>query len=197
MYQNRYEEPRNQHARGPSFLPHVFREKNSRPDIFRQELRVTPATFDKIIQELETDPVFSNDANTSQMPVEHQVAITLWRFGHDGNASGLQKVANWAGVGKGTISLVTRRVMTAILRPSFMKKAVQVPTAEEKEAAKQWVENNSCRAWRDGYLMVDGTLVPLFAKPKWYGESYFDRKCNYSLNIQVGYAFSPLPSTHD
>lgn len=80
MYQNRYEEPRNQHARGPSFLPHVFREKNSRPDIFCQELRVTPATFDKIIQELETDPVFSNDANTSQMPVEHQVAITLWRF---------------------------------------------------------------------------------------------------------------------
>ena len=167
MYSSRYEEPRNQRPRGPSFLGHILHaQKNSRPDMFREELRVTPATFDAIVKELEGDPIFSNDANTSQMPVENQVAITLWRFGHDGNASGLQKAANWAGVGKGTISLVTQRVMTAILRPSFKKKAVWFPTDEEKEEAKEWVQANSCEAWRNGYLMVDGTLVRLFAKPK-------------------------------
>ena len=35
---------------------------------------------------------------------------------------------------------------------------------------------------------VDGvlwTLVPFSNHPYWYGESYFDWKCNYSLNIQV------------
>ena len=32
---------------------------------------------------------------------------------------------------------------------------------------------------------MDGTLVPLSKRPTWFGESYFDRKCNYSLNIQV------------
>jgi hypothetical protein len=34
---------------------------------------------------------------------------------------------------------------------------------------------------------VDGMLVPLFERPYWYGESYFDRKSNYSMNVQVCY----------
>jgi hypothetical protein len=75
--------------------------------------------------------------------------------------------------------------MTAVLRPGFMQTAVRMPTATEKEDAKAWVQNHSCKAWRNGWCFVDGTLIPLDQRPTWYGESYFDRKCNYSLNIQV------------
>ena len=32
---------------------------------------------------------------------------------------------------------------------------------------------------------MDGTLVPLADKPGYHGEAYFDRKSNYSLNVQV------------
>jgi hypothetical protein len=77
--------------------------------------------------------------------------------------------------------------MTALLRHSFMSEAVRLPTPEEKSKAKDWVEAHSCRAWRHGWIFVDGTLIPLFDRPHWYGESYFDRKCNYSLNVQVRY----------
>ena len=94
---------------------------------------------------------------------------------------------NWAGVGKGTVAMVTRWVMTAILCPEFMKDAVRWPTDEEKEAAKIWVEQHSCHAWRGGWCFDDGTLVPLATRPAWYGESYFDRKNRYSLNFQVCY----------
>lgn len=82
--------------------------------------------------------------------------------------------------------------MTALLRPSFMDGAVRYPTAEEKEEAKQWVEDHSCKAWRGGWCMVDGTLVPLADKPTWFGESYFDCKCCYSLNVQVSYLLTFL-----
>ncbi|KAF8174191.1 hypothetical protein K438DRAFT_1506298, partial [Mycena galopus ATCC 62051] len=75
---------------------------------------------------LADDPVFTNGSNNAQMPVEDQLAIVLFRFGHSGNAAGLQKVANWAGVGKWTITVVTRRVMTAILRPDFMSEFVRM-----------------------------------------------------------------------
>ena len=34
--------------------------------------------------------------------------------------------------------------------------------AQDIECAKAWVEGNSCPAWRDGWLMVDGTLVQTF-----------------------------------
>ncbi|THU94473.1 hypothetical protein K435DRAFT_819994 [Dendrothele bispora CBS 962.96] len=81
-----------------------------------------------------------------------------------------------------------------------------MPTEAEKEEAKTWVEKHSCPEWRDGWCMVDGSLIPLYARPYWYGESYFDRKSNYSLNVQVvslpnlriidlGYGFTG--STHD
>ncbi|KAG2336963.1 hypothetical protein BDR05DRAFT_978651 [Suillus weaverae] len=57
--------------------------------------------------------------------------------------------------------------------------------AKEKEAAKAWVKAHSCKAWHDEWCLVDGTLIPLYDRPNWYGESYFNWKCNYSLNIQV------------
>jgi hypothetical protein len=186
MYAHRYEVPRDGLPRGPSFMLHVLITlKNSRPDKFREELRVSPHTFDAIVTAIEDDPIFSNNSNNQQMAVEEQVAITLYRFGHDGNAASLQGTANWAGTGKGTIQLAMRRVMTAVLRPAFMTEAVRFPTAEEKERAKQWVQQHSCRSWRNGWSFVDGTLVPLAQRPHWFGESYFDRKMRYSLNIQV------------
>jgi hypothetical protein len=72
--------------------------------------------------------VFSNKSPNGQLPIDEQLAIALYRFGHDGNAASLQHVANWAGVGKGTVTLVTRCVMTAVLHPSFMSNAVRFPT---------------------------------------------------------------------
>ncbi|KJA25911.1 hypothetical protein HYPSUDRAFT_133783, partial [Hypholoma sublateritium FD-334 SS-4] len=172
--------------RPPAALPHtlsVFHD--TRPDHFRQELRVSPSTFDALVEKLWNDRAFSNNSQNAQMPVEHQLAIALYRFGHYGNAASLDSVAKWSGYAKGTVLLATRQVMTAVLHPGFMQDAVHMPNAEEKEEAKQWVEDHSCRAWRDGWCFVDGTLVPLFDRPFWYAESYFDRKCNYSLNIQV------------
>jgi hypothetical protein len=186
MYAHRYEEPRDALPRGPAYLRHLLTAlKDSRPDLFRQDLRVSPPTFDKIITAISDDPVFYNNSNNPQLAVEDQLAIALYRFGHDGNAASLQGVANWAGVGKGTVTLCTKRVMAAILREDFMKVAVCFPTEAEKDEATAWVQSHSCRAWRHGWCFVDGTLIPLANRPFWFGESYFDRKCNYSLNIQV------------
>lgn len=186
MYAHRYEKRRDTLPRGPSFLHHVlFILKDNRPDHFREALRVSPTTFDQIVSHIQDDPVFSNNSHCAQMAVENQLAIALYRFGHDGNAASLQSVANWAGVSKGTVHMASRRIMMAILRPDFMQRAVRFPTPSEKEQAKRWVQAHSCKAWRDGWCLVDGTLVPLSNRPFWFGESYFDRKCNYSLNIQV------------
>ena len=186
MYAHRYEMPRDHLPKGPAFLRHVLTVwKDLRPDHFRQELRVSPATFDKILHKISNHPIFFNNSNNPQMSVEDQLAITLYRLGHDGNAASLQSIANWAGVGKGTVTLCTQRVMVSVLHPDFMHEAVRFPTKAEKDEAKAWVSAHSCRAWHHGWCLVDGTLVPLAEQPHWFGESYFDRKCNYSLNIQV------------
>ncbi|KAJ6490100.1 hypothetical protein C8R45DRAFT_1139152 [Mycena sanguinolenta] len=96
MYAHRYEQPRDTLPRGPSYLHHVLTAlKAGRADHFRQNLRVSPLTFDKLVAALEDDPVFFNNSNSPQLPVDEQVAVALYRFGHDGNAASMQAVANW------------------------------------------------------------------------------------------------------
>jgi len=188
MYAHRYERPRKRLPKPQEpFMKHVLeRLKGERPDHFRTELRVSPLTFDRLVEAIKNNSVFANHSKLSpQAPVREQLAVALYRFGHNGNAADLQSIANWAGIGKGTVELYTRRVMVALLQPDFMKSSVRWPDEVEKEAAKRWVQDHSCKAWRDGWCFVDGTLVPLATRPYWYGESYFDRKCRYSLNIQV------------
>ena len=75
--------------------------------------------------------------------------------------------------------------MRAVCGERFHHSALYWPDDTAKEIAKAWVEENSCPAWQDGWLMVDGTLVPLSVRPGYYGNTFFDRKSNYSLNIQV------------
>jgi len=86
-------------------------------------------------------------------------------------------------VSVGFVVKATRRVIIAFL--ALHDSVICWPRLAEKEEAKQRVEDNSCPAWRDGFCMVDGTLVPLAEKPGHHGEAYFDHKSNYSLNVQV------------
>lgn len=167
MYSTRYEATCN------TLLdtPHVLHSnKYSHPDKFREQLQVSPYTFDQVVAWLASDHVFHNKSEYMQMPVKEQVTIMLYQIGHYGNSASLQEIANCAGCRKGTVDLVTRCVMTALLHPDFLKKNIHYPTLEEN--TKVWVEAHSCKAWRDGRCMVDDTLVPLNEQSLWYGESY-------------------------
>jgi hypothetical protein len=150
---------------------------------FCQNLHFSPRTFDALLTMIKNHPVFSNNSHSPQIPVCDQLAITLFRLGHDGNAASVSAVVQWAGVSSGAVVKCTRRVMVAFL--VLHDVAVHWPTDEEKERAKEWVESVSCAEWHDGFCMVDGTLIPLSQKPGHHGEAYFDRKSNYSFNVQV------------
>jgi len=150
---------------------------------FRQNLRVNPETFDALVKRIEDNAVFASDGPQNQLPVDEQLAIVLFRFGHYGNAASVEAIAQWAGVSAGMVVNATRRVMLAFL--VLHDTVVRWPSAREREEAKEWVEAATCVAWRNGWVFVDGTLVPLAEKPGYHGEAYFDRKSNYSLNVQV------------
>ena len=154
---------------------------------FRQNLRVNPETFDELITRIQDNPIFVSDGPQNQMPVDEQLAITLFRFGHHGNAASVESIAQWAGTSAGMVVNATRRVITAFL--TLHDTVIRWPSIREKEDAKGWVEAATCAAWRNGCIFVDGTLVPLAEKPGYHGEAYFDQKSNYSLNVQVSDTF--------
>jgi hypothetical protein len=60
-----------------------------------------------------------------------------------------------------------------------------MPPEEEKERAKEYVEEVTCPEWRDGFLLVDGTKFVLFQKPGLHGEAWFDKNKDYSIDCQV------------
>ncbi|KAJ7627106.1 hypothetical protein FB45DRAFT_690921, partial [Roridomyces roridus] len=153
---------------------------------FRREFRVWPETFDALVSKIQDHPVFGNNSNNAQAPVPIQLAVALYRFGHYGNAASQLSISYWAGVSLGSVPLYTARVMTAILGVGLLKEYVRMPNEEEKEKAKAAVIRMSgCKEWGGGWCMVDGTLIPIYARPNWYGVSYFDRKMNYSMSLQV------------
>ena len=107
--------------------------------------------------------------------------------GHYGNAISLNDVAEWAGVSVGVVNDCTKRCMIAVL--SLHDTYVALPTAEEKEASKAWAEATVLPQWRNGFLAVDGTTIPLFQKPGFHGEVWYDKSSNYSTNAQVSIFF--------
>jgi hypothetical protein len=157
------------------------------PCRFRHNLHVTPNTFDSLLELIQNHDQFQNNSNIQQAPVRVQLAITLFRFGHFGNAASVEAIAQWAGVSVGLVVKATRRVIVAFI--TLHDQAIRWPNAQEKEAAKQAVEDMSCFQWRNGFCMVDGTVIPLFAKPGHHGEAYYDRKGSYSLAVQVCLGF--------
>ena len=186
LYENFYIEERRKIPKTCENLDMLLTQyKTGFPDIFRSYLRITPECFDSLLESIQHHEAFQNNSNNPQMPVERQLAIALYRFGHFGNGLSTLKVALWAGVGYGTVRECTNRVMRACCDERFRRVVMQWPSDEEIQEAQDWVEANSCPAWRDGWLMVDGTLIPMFQCPHHFGSAYFDRKSNYSENVQV------------
>ncbi|KAH9966223.1 hypothetical protein BJV74DRAFT_890119 [Russula compacta] len=142
----------------------LYNYKINRPEIFQSYLQVSPGCFNDLVEAIKDDEIFHNNSNNPQMPIEQQLAIALYCFGHYENAASTMKVALWAGIGFGTVPLVTNAA---------------------KATAKVWTEEASWPTWQDGWLMVDGTLVPLFMHPAFFGNTWFNCKSNYSMDIQL------------
>jgi hypothetical protein len=157
--------------------------RRDHPDRFRKKLRVSPLVFDRLVELIEDHHVFHNDSHVPQHPIPTQLAIFLVRVGHYGNASTPEDVAQWAGVCAGTVINATYRCLVAFL--ALHDEAVMMPPREEKERAKEYVEQVTCPEWRNGFLLADGTKFPLFQKPGLHGEAFFDKNKNYSIDCQV------------
>ena len=186
LYSERYMAERTNIPKSQELMHLLLNDyKVNHPLIFRNYLSIDPACFDALVEAIRDDEIFHNNSNNSQMPVEKQVIIALFCFGHYGNAASVTKVALQFGVGFGTVHLVTTRIIKACCSEKFRSSSIQWANEQMISEAKEWVESKSCPAWRNGWLMVDGTLVPLFRRPGYFGNVFFDRKSNYSLNVQV------------
>ena len=168
-----------------SQLPLLIHFAEHRPDKFCKKLRIYPVVFNDILQEISDHPIFQNQSNNRQMPILIQLAIFLYHVGHYRNTCSPDDVAQWAGVSVGTVMNYTHHVMASLLDQH--NRFIYTPDVhlEDMRQAQGFVESRTCRAWRNGVFVADGTAVNLHARPGMFGNGFCDRKSNFSLNCQV------------
>ena len=156
---------------------------------FQNMLRLSPGCFQVLLSLIRDHPVFSNNSNVPQKPVEIQLATTLYRMGRYGNGASIKDVSRVAGSSEGDVENATNRCFEAI--ESLHDIFIRPLTREEKEVEKRWMDEHlGFRGlWREGWVMYDGTIVVIYQRPGMDGNAYYTRKGNYGLNAQVNTPF--------
>jgi len=130
-----------------------------------------------------------------------QLACALDRLGHGGNGSAFGRVARTKGIGYGTVSLYTKRVIAALkdLAPRY------IFWPDEAERV-QLSHHNHENFGFDGCICPMMVLTLYCSKPGLEGNVYFNRKSSYSMNVlltfdahrNIRYLISGWPgSVHD
>ena len=90
---------------------------------FKQALRTSKDGFIFLLNEISSHEVFIPRGNRPQLPVAHQLALTLERLGSSGNGASVGRFSRNLNVGRGTVVKVTRRVIEALisLGPKYLK----------------------------------------------------------------------------
>lgn len=148
---------------------------------FQNEFRMTKQSFMYVHDLIAAHPVFQNNSRYSQVCIQKQLAVALFRFGHSGNSVSVGKTARKFGISEGSVELYTRRVIEALI--SLEPETVSWPNAEDRKATAARILENS--GFPNCVGFVDGTLIKLATKPVKNGEDYFDRKRNYSFSVML------------
>ena len=121
-----------------------------------QMLRTSKAEFFHILNLISDDPIFQNQRNVPQLPIELQLKIALFRFGGYGDSAAVRQVVTIFGVGDGGT------VMHAIIH--LKSKYLIWPSVPSVEERKKIVSSTMHELpYCVGYL--DGTEVRLFEAP--------------------------------
>ena len=166
-------------------LPLLDHFADYQPHLFHKKLRIDSQIFDRILEQISGSDIFIPKGNQPQLPISIQLAIFLNHAGHYGNAISLEDIAQWAGVSVGLVKNYSNQVMVALLQQHDHFLAIPAEDSEDAEIARNWVEECSCPGWRNGIFAADRSAINLFKKPGIYGETFYDRKSQYSLNCQV------------
>ena len=101
---------------------------------------VSLGLFQVLLHLIEEHPVFWNNSNIPQKPVEVQLETTLYCMGRYGNGASLEDVARICGSSEGDVKNATCRCFDAI--ESLHDLFVCPLTAKEKEVEKQWMDQH-------------------------------------------------------
>lgn len=149
-------------------------------DRFRSFFRMSRPAFTALYQIIKHNTVFHNSSRNPQIDPSIQLATALYFFGISG--SNTVRSAAQLGIGEGTTQLYIRRIMIALIHLSAQYITWPTPGSVELRHMRAKIEYESQFPGCIGFL--DGTDINLLRAPSWHGETYFNRKKKYAINVQ-------------
>ncbi|MBW0568751.1 hypothetical protein O181_108466 [Austropuccinia psidii MF-1] len=86
-----------------------------RDNDFKQGMRKSKEGFHFLYEKIHHHRVFSNNSTAVQLPISHQLAVTLERLGSNGNAGSVGKLSHNYNIGWGTVIKVSQSVIKAMI----------------------------------------------------------------------------------
>ncbi|SAM74956.1 uncharacterized protein UBRO_21054 [Ustilago bromivora] len=116
--------------------------------------------------------------------VQEILLVALYRLGHSGNGGGECDAALQCGCSVGSIVAYTNHTITGLLE--LNNEVMQFASEEERKHAAAWVCNTTgVEEWGKGWLVVNGTHVPLAWKPGVHSQEHFCYKGFHSMNVAL------------
>ncbi|XP_044746013.1 uncharacterized protein LOC123307675 isoform X2 [Coccinella septempunctata] len=147
------------------------------PEIFKQHFRVSPDTYQYLVDCLRETVRHPDDPGRYQTPLEHQVLFALWFFA---TPDCYRSVCEKFNMGKATGFRIIRRVVKGIceLAPNF----INWPT-NRSDAAVIWDGFREKGPIPKVVGAIDGCHINI-TKPSEDGNSFINRHHNFSIQLQ-------------
>ena len=114
--------------------------------------------------------------------VQEILSVALYRLGCSGNGGGECDAALQCGCSVGSIVGYTNCTVTGLLE--LNNEVMQFASEGERQHASAWVCNTTgVEEWGKGWLVVDGTHIPLAWKPGVLHREHFCYKGFHSINV--------------
>ncbi|KAI5844098.1 hypothetical protein BZA05DRAFT_175396 [Tricharina praecox] len=187
IQQKRYWAPRNNLQIPPANAVHRWFDALYGSDDsakFRMMFRMMPEQFRGLCGLVENHEVFKNGLQHPQLHPRYQLAIFLYYLGRPGGAS-YEDSSAALGVGEGTISLYSNRVLEALrsLTATFIK----WPNEEERKATSSRIGEKSLGIFEHAVGFIDSTHIVLKYPPQHGAYDYFNhtKHTKYALHATV------------
>ncbi|KNZ53829.1 hypothetical protein VP01_3124g1 [Puccinia sorghi] len=153
------------------FLLHRLDDK-----IFKKEFRIPWEMSVKLCGLVTSNPIFHNNSDNPQRPVEEKVMFTLKRLYCFGNGASFGMLGKFFRVAEGSIELYTDHCLMAIF--GLKDKLLTWPNTEAHQQIQEQFEDFCF----DGCVgVIDGKLVVLQGKTGMDGQDYYNRKGSYGI----------------
>ncbi|SAM73180.1 uncharacterized protein UBRO_21053 [Ustilago bromivora] len=116
--------------------------------------------------------------------VQEILSVALYRLGCSGNGGGEHDATLQCGCSAESIVAYTNHTVAGLLK--LNNEVVQFASEEERKHAAAWVYNTTgVEEWGKGWLVVDGTHIPLVWKPGVHSQEHFCYKGFHSMNVAL------------